>query len=910
MIWLWRAYFFLSVLQSSLALALVFQTRSEAGAAVLLGLSPARFLIALATAILAAMFAWLLISTWARQERTSPRLVSFSNQINQPQIWGKLVLILIAIFLLSLHAATLLPGLTEPSTRAYFERLSPLILLVSGLSAQSLAGLLTVRYGQTLFNIKVGSRPFFVSLLILGIMGVAWSWAAQAFMPDESMRRGWNSLGVPLTETQVFLAWGTSLLILWAASLGVAHPEKRGWLRRFKPNTQDIVISLALWLGSIILWHSIPLATNWFVSEERPPNFERYPNSDAFRYDATAQNALAGAGFRYFETPYVRRPGLAQFLTLLHMTAGQVYDRVILAQILVLALISPLIYWLVKSLNNRLSAFIAALLFVLRQTNAISLSSRITTSHVKVLMADLPATLFVVIAAWLMVAWLQRIHRVGVYPLLLGGSLGMAMLIRPESMVFGPVAVILSAVILLPQKQWGAWLKGLVLLALGTGLVTTPWSWRNWKATGTFFFDAHQFGFALISQRFSAGALTPPPPTPTTTHAPEQFPPVSPPAQEESPEQGGENSGSPALATTLSNPGRLAGFILTHYLNSQVQALLVQPSTFRLTDSLVGYLSHRSPERLWEECCSNLGYLRRLPYWHKWDGEFPLQASLPLFVTALLLCTGVAKTWKKHHFAGLAPMLMGVLYLLLNAIFRNSGGRYILPVDWIASVYYSIGIAQFTTWVTSLSGIPLPAFITQETSIPPKESQALVSPSVAKQTSLVKSPRFYLAAFVLLAYGISVPLTELAFKPRYSDADKASMFESLKNSALLTEAQRQQIETYLAQGGTILAGRALYPRFFPNGADELGSHGIWGPPEIPRLSFYLAGPISGTITLPYEKKPGAFPNASDVIVLACFPGELTLQAFAVGILGGNGEPVGFLMTSPPSITCPNPPNSP
>jgi hypothetical protein len=56
----------------------------------------------------------------------------------------------------------------------------------------------------------------------------------------------------------------------------------------------------------------------------------------------------------------------------------------------------------------------------------------------------------------------------------------------------------------------------------------------------------------------------------------------------------------------------------------------VFPTTFRLFDTLVSYIGHRSPARFWQECCSALDYTRRLPYWRKWNGVFPQQALLPL----------------------------------------------------------------------------------------------------------------------------------------------------------------------------------------------------------------------------------------------------------------------------------------
>jgi hypothetical protein len=76
-------------------------------------------------------------------------------------------------------------------------------------------------------------------------------------------------------------------------------------------------------------------------------------------YDATAQSALVGEGYRYYGLLYTRRPLLAMYLTLLHLLGGQSYEPVVFLQILVLAWIPVLVYLLTKALHNRASGVIA-----------------------------------------------------------------------------------------------------------------------------------------------------------------------------------------------------------------------------------------------------------------------------------------------------------------------------------------------------------------------------------------------------------------------------------------------------------------------------------------------------------------------------------------------------------------------
>lgn len=980
----WQLFLLLGVVTGLLCGALTFRASSEAERAVWLGLSWTRLAIAggMLVVLLALVGLWL--ETWLRRERAAARLRGQIARLIRPGRRPWELVVSGAVFLLSLQAVllTFQPG--ELPARPYLERLLPATAWLAALSGQTLAALGTWRSRSRQRAIAAGQlaqspegtdgqlpRIFWIMLALYGLVFLAWGWVRSAWAPQESLRVGWNSQGVPILETQLLLAWAAGLILLWLGGVQSKRWKRPVWA---KPWMVDLGIALGLWLAAVWLWQATPMLQNWFISEARSPNYEIYPNSDAQRYDASAQNALDGLGFRFFEGPYIRRPALAAVFTLLHVFRGQEYDQVISLQVLILAALPALVYLLGGQLFNRAAGIIAAILIILREGNSIAAADRITSSNARLLMADLPAALMVMAFSLAALTWLRadannpgRAHsRLG--PLVAGGLLGLCMLIRLETAVFILALALVRLVSPGANVQPGMrkdtrlrqrWTQVALFLA-GIGLVISPWVYRNWQVTGQIFVDSPNFGLTLLAQRFRPVATE----TPLATReAPAASPeatlerpgPTAEPGMQVTPEaqQAPAPPGEPAptaagpvgappteptmqeatqqaLEFIRSNPLALLRSFVAHTLNSQVQAFLTFPTTFRLIDSTLLYLGHRSPERLWVECCSLESYIRRLPYWRKWNGAFPLESLLPLALMVICSAAGIAAAWQTQRWKGLLLLLMFAVYILFNGALRNSGGRYLLPIDWILVLYFSVGLAYFTGrlsfraadgetqgWFERASGGP-----GAEPAAAGSEAPAL-APVVEPSRG-----RWSLAgvALVLLLVGLAIPGIERLFPERYFPERRQEMLQALLTSPRLEAEQRQQLEGFLEQGGVLLAGRALYPRYFAAGLDEVGSHRMFGPPEVARLAFYLSGPVSGVVWLPLQNKVNYFPNSSDVLVFVCsvipyttlspvdlqekvissIPGTVnaTTQVFAVSLFDASGEPQLLLFRSPLPVSTP------
>jgi hypothetical protein len=343
----------------------------------------------------------------------------------------------------------------------------------------------------------------------------------------------------------------------------------------------------------------------------------------------------------------------------------------------------------------------------------------------------------------------------------------------------------------------------------------------------------------------------------------------------------------------LKQPGELVSYALAHFTNSQIQSILIFPTAYRGFDSAMAFLAHRNLSRYLTECCSITNYSRQVPYWHKWSGAFPSQSILPILFSILIIAAGIQTTWNNHGLVSLLPVFSLLIYLGFNAVLRNSGGRYILPVDWAVILFYSIGIVQLTIFV--LNGITGKKLA--------QDWPTLVEPTPvqpAEQGSLLRSPRFYVAAVGFFLIGCTIPLIEVSFPERYTQARKEEMLSAVYDSPKVPENVSQDFRTFLSNGGVATAGRALYPQFFPAG---YGTQDIdyepLAPKPYPRMVFDLTARYSQDLALPFDKRTFHFPNASDVLVFLCpSEGAYSDDPLAVAVFDANDRLTDLYLRTP------------
>ncbi len=654
--------------------------------------------------------------------------------------------------------------------------------------------------------------------------------------PDYSIP-GWYPLGAPILDSQFFLVIIVGIVIVGAWLLYI-RLRKNQLLTRpvwFSAIRIDLVFGLAIWLLAAVHWLSIPTQVNWFVAPPRSPNYEYYPNSDAYLYDTTAQSLIVGAGYKTGSMDYPLRPFYALFIALLHALSGQNLETVSRVQSGIFAVFPVIIYFIASRLHNRLTGLLAALLVILREGNAILLADKITVSNSRLLMAEMPAAICVALFLLIAFAWFKRLQYRQAYSLMIGCVVAAALLIRIEAIALIPLFIAFA--LLFNFRSPGRYFKHALLVLVGATLFLAPWVYRNWRTTGLIYLEkpGERLTYFLVRSGASTTSLS---------------------------------AASPAETGDTPRPG-FVHRLRSNFLNSQIQAVLLFPSAYRFVDSSIAFLGHRDSLRFSEVCCSRENYADRLPFWNwgQWKGEIPSAALIPFLVNLLLLSTGAALVWKKNGLAGLFPMLAAVTHYLVSAIVRISGGRFVQMVDWVWVLYFSAGISALILGVYAFIFRLRASGALVEQANPPEISAPLQSDNVRWRSLLT-------LGLVIFLLGLSIPAAEWVIQPRYTQHTQQEWLAELLNSTYLQQQHPDVLETLKSVPEIdpyVYQGRALYPRYHRAGQGESGiTVTPFTPKDFSRFSFFLVGPRNAGILLPVESAPEIdFTSASDVLVLGC-----------------------------------------
>lgn len=725
----------------------------------------------------------------------------------------------------------------------YIEQLRPVFFSLIGISALALSLLLQIRFGidwQALRDeislLRLGGLLYAVLLLFWGLEAA--SGLGLGFDVTE-----WNAPGAPILATQVFfsLILAPSILTagyrLWdLANKKFVVPPKQFWL--------DVALFLLVWALAAVLWLRTPAEPTYYSSPPVAPNFESYALSDAFNHDVIANNVLIGEGFNFGGLRAVRRPVYVLFLAGLEGLVGAQTDRIVNAQVLVLALFPATLFALGRALHNRLSGLVLAGLVTLREANSIALGGVINLSHAKLIMADLPAALALAACALAAVLWLKSSKHNPTVSLLVGGLFGGALLLRSQVLTLIPMVALLAYLAWreIPRLAW----RATALFLIGVVLVASPWILRNRLLTGEWIIeDSIAAGF--VAERYSFGEQA----------ARSAFLP-----DETEGEYYARNMQS-VKDFALANPGYVAYFVVDNYVRNLTLSFTPMPFSLTLRD----LESH----------------VRQLPYWPSWDGKLLAESRLPLSVNLFLLGLGLAVAWRGGHWAGLVPLFINLGFAINLALARVSGWRYNLPADWTMLLYYALGLGQLLLWLfLALRNIPQFANLSirlrgEETSLEEKLND--LGPN---------RRRLLFAGLLLLMLGSSFSLIEKFNLPRYSTPSAGEAVSLLEGLPADGAAQGADLASLLREGELFaLSGRALHPRYYAAGAGiPERDFALIDPMEFSRLTFYLIGPSPLSVVLPLEESDFELPNAADVLLLVCAsnPGK------SVAVVNPSGTP--------------------
>src|SRR5688572_16577509 len=417
---------------------------------------------------------------------------------------------------------------------------------------------------------------------------------------------------------------------------------------------QDVLICVLIWAVTSVFWLSMPVIPNASALAPHEPNFEIYPFIDSQTYDEMAQSILIGDRFGGEQIP--QRPLYIGFLVLDHMLVGQDYTDMIFFQTLVFAFFPVLLFLLGRDLFGRPLGISVAVLAVLRDhTSNIVSPFTGNLSYSKLFLSEIPTAMFLLLFLIIAIRWIKS-----GFPLYLtvplGGVLGLAMLIRTQTVVIMPVIILFS--ILCHHAKIKAIVKGAILILIFAMIVISPWLWRNWKITGDLIFDNPESQTMNLALRY--GRLN------GVEEHPVRLP--------------GETSAEfsarlkqIARDAILSNPVGAAWALTNSFLNHGVNNILLFPLRDEIDD--FGELAFPADA-----------------FWEKWEGQPTASQSIVLAFYIFLFTLGVTVAWMHSRWLGLLPLGLNLAYNLWTSLALLSGQRFMLAMDWSIYFYYMIGI--------------------------------------------------------------------------------------------------------------------------------------------------------------------------------------------------------------------------
>jgi hypothetical protein len=814
---------------SMLVLGRILSSPSEPGSAIFLGLSIPRLIFSLGLLITFLIFTAITIKALRNQSWAGKMFEEWfgGGRVSKVTIW-------IAGISLGLGwVGCFLPPYRVGTFINYWISIRPIMIFILVVSLATLAVIAIKRSRLGIRDLRISKTHyltlllFFFSLLLLGIM--LYSGFGIRMLDDF-----WYGAGVPILASQLIVAIFCGILFLQVEN-------------RVNRERSDIFIFIIIYVVTAILWVREPLQASFVFPGPHPPNHVLYPYADAATFDSASQFALIGQGILNGQN--YERSLYSSFLIFLHFLAGQDYEKMMAIQAGIFAVFPALIYLIGRSLNIRAVGLAAAIVAVWRGINSIAASNLIDMANPKMILTDFPAAIGMALLILLTCEWLKSPVRKSHYPLWIGGTIGFAFILRTNFLLLLPLLPLYAFFRLSPERK--KWLLSSFLILLGVILVTLPWELRN-QARGGVMYGSYLAKFQFVIQQrylplFEPGGSLP---------------------------QINENGLALLLfkntnvimevnqnATDAAQDARPCNTVLcfapNHFLHNVVTSILILPTSPQMDD-----LRHTVKDAY--------------PYWQPdWEGSFNVSSFFFFVLNIFFIVLGVGIAWDKLRMPGLTPLAIFIFYDISAGLARTSGGRYLVPMDWIISIYFLLGVFQLITWFANTLGIKWELF---STSIRPAIAQNIPSRKLANSI-------FILAA--LFGLGSLIPLSERFYQPRYQNTDATQALvehEQVVESAGLSMID---IDLFLNNANAeLLIGRILYPRYYPINRGEIFIY-PYVTMGFPRTAFTFIGPHGDRgIILPGDV-PKYFPHAADALILGCKE-EKYLDALAVILLDDSG----------------------
>ncbi len=702
-----------------------------------------------------------------------------------------------------------------------YVRLLPVITYVIAVGLEVVLFIALVWLGgrQKTYGAKLKSlfgKPFWI---ILGILVSIWLVIELTGLGKAPEFISIVSLGVPLLEGQVWYMAGLVVLILCLAGAWSRLPESA---RRGRKLNVDLLVCLVLWVLAAVLWLSLPLPNhNYFAPDRLPPNNSIYPFSDAEQYDMNSLWVWKGS----IKDTVISKPLYVTFLALLHALVGLDYSKMILLQTLVLAILPAVLYLIGREMHSRLSGLVLALFAILREMNSIQAINTANVSNSKLLLSDLPATLLVCVLVLVMIRWIKSSDgRIGLRPFLIGGIIGCLNLMRIQTMLLEPFAILVF--ILHYRKNFRKILTAGAVFLLAVSLVLVPVLVRNHSITGTYWVDSPSTSSALY--RFFLDA----------SESELDIP------QASSEEEMLDRNISVISQVLRQNLGNVVSMMLDNFMRNFISTLLIFPVRLGNGAGFQDFMQIHEP------------------FWSDVYSQGNIWNALVIVFNLAIISIGVASTARKQMPALRLVTGFYLVYSLSSALVRLSGWRYIMPVDWLAMAFFAFGLIECLRQVC--------ARWLGWNGFGEVDGLTVYNAQVAPVAFTWKPAAAYGLLFFLAGASVGIRADLIpADYPAYTRAEVCSAIQTALVGSEWEDQSAELNEFCLREDVRAYEGIGVYPRFFKQGTGfyKRNYDPFFGIQDYGRLVFRTVGAPNSKVYIKTDDADIHFPDGTPVYVV-------------------------------------------
>ncbi len=710
------------------------------------------------------------------------------------------------------------------------------------------------RWNRLFSENRVSWMIWFITLMLW--LGIAVT--KIGITPDD---RFWNVAGVPVLPQQVVF---TLLFIFFLLDLKIVLKSIDGKpaIKNFLFNqNMAYLLAIGIWLLAILVWNTQELRHTYFAPGPYPPNYERYPFSDASSFDIGSQYFLLGQGLN--NEVMTDRPFLMLFFSVLHLLGGQNYDRIAFFQLIFYAIIPVFLFLLGNQIHSKIFGIGLALLAIFKEKNAILTANEIGLVNVKVMTSEMPATLFFLGFTITLIYWMESKNNKLFWAVLTGGLLGVSIGVRITPIFLTPLILLVIFIASLSKpRYWSKWVYSSLLFILSVVVVLTPYSIENIKTNGV------PFWLFKITQAYNRSYQT----DPISLDIPKIKLKTISPLLEIS--KGDDNISYEQTKMELSSvvdislPENVITLSLRHFVHNELMTVFIYPLNYEVED---------------------IREFIDKPYWdnhNDWEGQLQGGEIFLLGINLLVISFGIGFSIRHWKITGIAPLILHLGYNLANGGARTSGGRYIVPADWVIHIYFLLGVIAIIYYVRGWKNKS--AKFRNE----PRKFRTNLFPVV-------------LVMIGFLAFGASFSFSSL-FQSDYELLSGKGAFSFIQENSVFEQSEYfyDESEKLLqSKSGFVMTGLVLYPRYIRPGETVDRSFYI-RTSENNQGSLYFRfltdkGPKHINIVLG-DHPIGHFEHAQFAVVLGCDRRDFVEGKFVVPLGDSNGD---ILESSKAQFSC-------